>query len=133
MQWLTKLRTPKLFIKPFITIMMTNSISLRTSNSNAVSFNAAPSALGKASKSAPEALDIIDFVANLKPIRVLAEMYSGLMEENITPRFTLHLLNVQAAAFMVIMPVDLPVFTHILCLLWFVMSICLAKHAYCKQ
>lgn len=117
---------------------MTNSISLSTSNSNAVSFSSASSALAKpraaaASHAAPAAFDVIDLVASVKPIRVLAAMYSGLMEETITPRFTLHLLNVQVAAFMVIMPVDLPTFTHVLCLLWLVMSICLARHAYIKK
>ncbi len=117
---------------------MTNSISLSTSNNSSVTFNSVSNVLDKrraasASQSAPASFDIVDLVANLKPIRVLAEMYSGLMEETITPRFTLHLLNVQAAAFMVIMPVDLPIFTHVLCLLWFVMSICLAKHAYRKK
>lgn len=89
--------------------MMTNSITLSTST------------------------DLVDTIANLKPIRLLAEMYSGLMEETITPRFTLHLLNVQAAAFMTIMPVDLPVLTHVLCLFWFVTSICLAKRAYSNK
>lgn len=117
--------------------MMTNSISLGTSSNNVVSFISSCSAPGKnradsAAQTASDTFDIIDLIANLKPIRVLSEMYSGLMEETITPRFTLHLLNVQVAAFMAIMPADLPVFTHVLCILWFVMSLCLAKHAYGK-
>lgn len=80
-----------------------------------------------------KSLDLIGFIANMALIRTIAAMYSGLMEEEITPRFTLHLINVQVAGFFTIMPAELLSFARILCLLWLVCSVCLAKRAYHNQ
>lgn len=76
--------------------------------------------------------DPIDLVANTRVIRTISEMYSGLMEETISPRLTLHLIGVQVAAFFTIMPAEMPVFTRIACLAWLATSVGLAKHEYCK-
>ena len=105
--------------------MMTNSISLNSSIEETIFKNAAHAP-------ASDDFDLTELLASLKPIRTLAEMYSGLMEEEISPRLTLHLLNVQLAAFFTIMPAELLVFTRILCLVWFVASISLAKNEYRK-
>lgn len=106
--------------------MMNNNISLRTSeNMNLrTSVN---------STSGIDNFDPIQLIADTKPVRTLSEMYSGLMEEYISPRFTLHLVNVQVAAFFTIMPAEVSLFIRILCLLWFATSLCLAKRAYQKQ
>lgn len=104
--------------------MMTNNISLSTSK---IAFNAANA---KNNNFTP--VDIIDTIANSCPIRTLAAMYSGLMEETISPRLTLHLVCVQVAAFFTIMPAEMTLFTRLACLAWLITSVCLAKREYCK-
>lgn len=106
--------------------MMNNNITLRTSNTAANTENTFESFQF-------ENFDPVQIIANTKPIRTLSEMYSGLMEEYVSPRFTLHLVNVQMAAFFTIMPAEVNLFIRILCLLWFATSLCLAKRAYQKQ
>lgn len=77
--------------------------------------------------------DPIDLIANTRPIVTLSEMYSGLMEETVSPRLTLYLISVQVAAFFVIMPAEMPIFTRIACFAWLIASGVLAKQEYCKR
>lgn len=107
--------------------MMNNNFSLRTSNDIVLRTS------NGTFTSTDNGFDPVELIANTKPIRTLSEMYSGLMEEYISPRFTLHLINVQMAAFFTIMPAEVSLFIRILCLLWFATSLCLAKRAYQKQ
>lgn len=112
--------------------MMNNSISFSSSKTMTQNNNSNFAPISRHSNYS-SASDLIDVLANTKAIRTLAEMYSGLMEETITPRFTLHLLNVQIAAFFTIIPVEFYLFTRILCLCWFISSTCLAARAYRQQ
>lgn len=107
--------------------MMNSNFSLRTSNDIVLRTSNSTFA------GTDNGFDPVELIANTKPIRTLSEMYSGLMEEYISPRFTLHLINVQMAAFFTIMPAEVSLFMRILCLLWLGTSLCLAKRAYQKQ
>lgn len=102
---------------------MTNNISISSSK---IAFNAVNDKNNRTS------FDIIDAIANTSIICTLAAMYSGLMEETISPRLTLHLVGVQVAAFFTIMPTEMALFTRVACLAWLITSVCLAKHEYCK-
>lgn len=115
------------------TAMMTNSISLAEQNTPIVnSVNVVKSA-SRTVDSVPAAFDLVSWLASTRAIVVLSEMVSGIMEETITPRFTLHLLNVQLSGFVALIPTDVDIFLRIICLLWFVTSLCLAKRAYTKM
>lgn len=115
------------------TAMMTNSISLTEQKNSLVNrinvMNSSASAMGNVRAS----FDFVEWLASTRPIVVLSEMVSGLMEETISPRFTLHLLNVQLSGFMAVIPAGVDIFFRIICLLWFVTSLCLAKRAYTKM
>lgn len=122
--------------------MMTNSISLKKNNATALLLCSAqhsaqplPSAERPAlplctAKDFTDGEDLVDLVANTKPIAILTEMYSGLLEETISRRCTLHLVDVQVAAFFTIMPAAIPLSIRMLCLVWFITSISLAKREY---
>ena len=110
--------------------MMTNSISLAEQNTAIV--NRVNNA-SRTMSSVPAAFDLVGWLASTRAIVVLSEMVSGIMEETITPRFTLHLLNVQLSGFIALIPADVDLFLRVICLLWFVTSLCLAKRAYAKM
>lgn len=115
------------------TAMMTNSISLAEQNTPIVnSVNVVKSA-SRTMGSVPAAFDLVGWLASTRAIVVLSEMVSGIMEETITPRFTLHLLNVQLSGFIALIPADVDLFLRVICMLWFVTSLCLAKRAYAKM
>lgn len=101
--------------------MMTNSISIRTSNEKMTG------------SSLLRSIDIVGAIAGTRPFRTLSEMYSGLMEEYISPRLTFHLVSVQVAAFLTIMPAEMPMIVRVLCLAWGVASAYLAKLAQEEQ
>lgn len=129
------------------TAMMTNSISLAEQNNTLINsvnvmknasrtMGNASRAMGSASRTmgnASSAFDLVGWLASTRPIVVLSEMVSGVMEETISPRFTLHLLNVQIAGFFALVPAGVDIFLRIICLIWFVTSLCLAKRAYAKM
>lgn len=115
------------------TAMMTNSLSLAEQNNTLVNrLNVVNNASGTMD-TPPAAFDFVGWLASTRAIVVLSEMFSGVMEETITPRFTLHLINVQLSAFVALIPADVDIFLRIICLLWFVTSLCLAKRAYAKM
>lgn len=60
----------------------------------------------------------LDLLARAKAIRLLARLYSALLEEEITPVRTLHLLHAQIAAIVAICPAGMPAALRLLCLVW---------------
>lgn len=76
--------------------------------------------------------DPIEWFASTRLILTLTEIYSALLEEEITPQFTLHLVNTQFALFFTVMPADISLFGRLACLAWFALSLCLAKRAYTR-
>lgn len=101
--------------------MMTSSLSLS---------NTATSATSSVSTLPLFLNDPIEWLSSTKAIRTLTAMYSGLLEEQITSRFTLHLLNVQFAAFALLMPAEISLLARVACLVWFALGLCMAKRAY---
>lgn len=116
-----------------ITAMMTNSISLAEQNNTLVNRVNIANRPSRTMDTTPAAFDFVGWLASTRAIVILSEMVSGIMEETITPRFTLHLLNVQLSGFVALIPADVDIFLRIICLLWFVTSLCLAKRAYAKM
>lgn len=111
--------------------MMTNSISLSSLNSCPVSNRQYRAA--RPARPAFAIPSIVEWMTSLKCVRVLAEMYSGLMEETITPLFTLHLLHVQLAVFANVMPVGMDFLLRLALLLWLGTSLALARRAYSDE
>lgn len=110
--------------------MMTNNISLSNQKNSLVNLSASKSSRRVSGSSV--SLDLVGWLASLKWVVQLAALYSAVMEEEITPRFTLHLLNVQAAGFFMLCSSCAGIVISALCLLWFITSISLAKRAYRK-
>lgn len=108
---------------------MTTGISLNSNKTNVLNNL---SALCPKGSLATFLNDPIEWLANTTAIRTLAAMYSGLMEEEITPTFTLHLVNVQLAAFATVMPAEISLGARLASLAWFGLSLCMAKRAYKK-
>ena len=104
---------------------MTNSLTLSNLNSCTVSNSQL-----RAARRAFTLSSIVGWMASFSAIRALAEMYSGLMEETITPQFTLHLLHVQLAVFVNVVPVGMPLLLRFALLLWLGASLALARRAY---
>lgn len=105
--------------------MMTNSLTLSNLNSCSVSNSQL-----RAARPALTIPSLVVWLSSLKCIRVLAEMYSGLMEETITPQFTLHLLHVQFAVLVNVVPVGMDFVLRLALLLWLGTSLALARRAY---
>lgn len=57
-------------------------------------------------------------LAATRPVVALAAFYSRLLEEPVSPRHTLHLLNAQAAVLAAIFPADMSLFLRGLFFLW---------------
>lgn len=59
-----------------------------------------------------------EWLTRTKAVRSLARLYSLLLEEDITPTRTLHLLHAQIAAIAAICPAGMPTILRLLCLVW---------------
>lgn len=111
--------------------MTTNAINLSSLKCN--NLNANKSVTTSASRIAAVAnamLHPIAWLCTTKPVRTLCEMYSGLLEERVTPLFTVHATIAQVAAFATIMPAELDVLPRLLCLAGFGLSLYKSKQAY---
>lgn len=53
----------------------------------------------------------------------VAEVFSAIMEEEVTPQQAACILNVIAATMMTILPVNLPILLRIICLVWMGVSV----------
>jgi len=62
-------------------------------------------------------------LARTKAIRSLSRLYSLLLEEDITPVRTLHLLHAQVAAIIALCPAGMPAGMRLLCLAWAAVAI----------
>lgn len=58
-----------------------------------------------------------------KPMERLADYYSDLLEENISPKQAKFLLVAQIAAFLVIFPCETPLLFRLGCLAWFGLTV----------
>ena len=67
--------------------------------------------------------NLFDRLANLRPIVALAALYRRLLEEPVSPRHTLHLLNAQAAILAVIFPADFSLMLRAIFLLWMILAL----------
>lgn len=110
--------------------MMTNNISLQNQKNSLVNFTAGQSVANASDGGVT--FDLIGWLASAKWIVALAAIFSAVMEEEITPRFTLHLLNVQLAGFVLLCTGGVGIVLQAVCLAWFATSLCLAKRAYKK-
>lgn len=110
--------------------MMTNSLSLAEQNSTFANSVKVVNTASRAIGNGAAAFDLVGWLASLRVIVALSAIVSGIMEENITPRFTLHLINVQLAGCVALFPADVDVCLRVICILWFATSLCLAKRAY---
>lgn len=66
-------------------------------------------------------------------ISTLAELYSGLLEEKVSPRFTLHFVIAQVAAFFTIMPAEMSLLCRFACFAWLIVSTIFAIRAYGEE
>lgn len=115
------------------TAMMTNSISLAEQKKNIVSSVKIANNASRAMSSALSSFDLVGWLASTRAIVALSEMVSDVMEESISPRFTLHLLNAQLSGIIMLTLADVDIFVRIISLLWFVTSLYMAKRAYAKM
>lgn len=63
-------------------------------------------------------------------ITTLAELYSGLLEEKVSPRFTLYFVIAQVAAFFTIMPAGMSLLCRLACFGWLLASTVRCMRAY---
>lgn len=72
-------------------------------------------------------MSITSRIANWKPLVLLAALYSALLEEDISPIRTLHILNVQIAFFALCLTANAGIAVVAVCLIWFALSIYACK------
>lgn len=109
---------------------MTNNISLQNQKNSLVNYTNCQNAFDAAESGMT--FDVIGWLASAKWVVALAAIFSGIMEEEITPRFTLHILNVQLAGFFALCSAGAGFLLLLVCMAWFATSLCLAKRAYKK-
>lgn len=56
-------------------------------------------------------------------VKALAAIYSGLLEETVSPRRTLHLLHAQVACLILVFPAALPLLVRVLLFVWAVLAV----------
>lgn len=68
-------------------------------------------------------------IASSNTVVSIAELFSALMGEDITPEQTLVIINTMLALSALLMPFDMPIVARIICLAWFVTGLvhCKAK------
>lgn len=69
----------------------------------------------------------IDRLAALSFVVSLASIYSGLLEETITPRRTLALIHAQVAVIAAMLPINLPIMMHVVLVAWAIAACFSAK------
>lgn len=83
-------------------------------NANATPFNANGTPCVTSTSST-----LVERLAATSAVRRLADLYSHLLEETVSPRRTLHLVHAQVAALALFFPIDMPASARLLCLAWF--------------
>lgn len=78
-----------------------------------------------------EQKSVADRLAGTSVIMSMAELFSIVMEEKVSAKMTLFVLNAMAAGFMVVFPVDMPVLARIIAVVWFGMALLQCK--WCKE
>lgn len=114
--------------------MMTNGISLSNLNNSNLNSNRTMMNMTNIQQkmTAVTSASLVDRLAELQCVRSLAEMYSGLMEETITPHFTLHLIHAQVATFAAIAPFDMPILARLATMVWMGAALFITAKAYKK-
>lgn len=64
----------------------------------------------------------VNMMADTSFIIAIANLFSAIMEEEVTPRQTLYILNMMTALFMTVFPV-MPFVLRLLCITWLCVSV----------
>ncbi len=71
----------------------------------------------------------VERLTHLRPVVALTSFYSALLEENITPRQTLLLIQAQVAFFALVFPLSFSLALRLVFLLWFVLALVHCRRA----
>jgi len=68
-----------------------------------------------------------DRLASTSFIMNIAELFSIIMEEEVSAKKTLFILNAMVSGFMLVFPADMPIIARIIALLWFCLALLQCK------
>lgn len=74
-------------------------------------------------------LSLSEAIAQTAVVRNLAEIFSAIMEEEVTPQHTLLIVNAMMSLFMLVFPIYSSIALRIICFAWFLVAILQCKKA----